>query len=178
MTEPVRNLLVTGRPGVGKTTLIERVLEQLAVDTGGFYTREILKDGTRVGFSIAGLNGRTGVLAHVDLASPFRVGKYGVNRDDLERVGVTAIDEALGGAALIVMDEIGRMELCSPAFQDAVVRALDSHTPVLGTLQDRKNDFLDSVRARPDVSVVRVNSGNRECLVPVLRDEILELLGK
>jgi nucleoside-triphosphatase THEP1 len=76
------------------------------------------------------------------------------------------------------MDEIGRMELCSPAFQKAIDRALDSPKPVLGTIQDRTNAFLDSVRERPDVEVLRVNTGNRVCLVPVLRDKMLELLGE
>ena len=177
MTVLRKNVFVTGRPGIGKTTLIERVLDALDIDAGGFYTRELLESGSRVGFSIIGLHGDSGVLAHVDHESPFRVGKYGVNCEDLERVGVRAIDEALKRSRLIVMDEIGRMELCSPAFQEAVGRALDSPTPVLGTVQDRANAFLDSVRARSDVEVMRVNNGNRECLVPVLRDRMLELLG-
>jgi len=163
---------------VGKTTLIERVLDALDIEAGGFYTRELLEGGSRVGFSIIGLHGDSGVLANVDHEGPFRVGKYGVNCEDLERVGVRAIDEALKRSRLIVMDEIGRMELCSQAFQDAVGRALSSPTPVLGTIQDRSNAFLDSVRARSDVEIMRVNAGNRECLVPVLRDLVLELLGE
>ena len=178
MTARTKNLFVTGRPGIGKTTLIERVLGVLDVDAGGFYTRELLEDGRRVGFSIVGLHGERGVLAHVDHEGSFRVGKYGVNCEDLERVGVRAIDEAVKRSRLIVMDEIGRMELCSQAFQEAVGRALGSPTPVLGTIQDRSNAFLDSVRARPDVKILRVSTGNRECLVPVLRDLLLELLGE
>ncbi len=178
MTTRRKNLFVTGRPGIGKTTLIERVLAALDIDAGGFYTRELLDDGRRVGFSIVGLHGEQGVLAHVDHESSFRVGKYGVNCEDLERVGVRAIDEAVKHSGLIVMDEIGRMELCSQAFQGAVGRALSSPTPVLGTIQDRSNAFLDSVRARPDVKILRVSTGNRECLVPVLRDLIRELLGE
>ena len=178
MTVGTKNLFVTGRPGVGKTTLIERVLGVLDVDAGGFYTRELLEDGRRVGFSIVGLHGERGVLAHVDHEGSFRVGKYGVNCEDLESVGVRAIDEAVKRSRLIVMDEIGRMELCSQAFQEAVGRALSSPTPVLGTIQDRSNAFLDSVRARPDVKILRVTTGNRECLVPVLRDLLLELLGE
>lgn len=176
MTTERKNILVTGHPGVGKTTLIERVLGKLTVDTGGFYTREILEDGERVGFSIVGLHGDTGVLARVDHESPYRVGKYGVNREDLERVGVRAIDEALESSTLVIMDEIGRMELCSDTFQSAVVRALDSRKPLLGTLQKRDNPFLDSIRARPDVELIPVNTANRECLVPVLMERLEELL--
>lgn len=174
---PVRNVFVTGRPGVGKTTLIRRVLERLDADTGGFYTAEIREDGARVGFSIVGLNGETGELARVGLASPFRVGRYGVNRDDLERVGVRAIDEAVGRSRLVVMDEIGRMELCSESFRAAVGAALDSATPVFGTIQDRSNAFLDAVRARSDTQIVRVDEGNRDGLVDVLVERLGELLG-
>ena len=118
------------------------------------------------------------MLAHVDHEGPFRVGKYGVNPADLERVGVPSILDAVENASLVVMDEVGRMELFSSAFQEAVTTALDSPKLVFGTLQDRSNVFLDSIRARPDVEVTRVTPGNRECLVPVLRDRLLELLGE
>jgi nucleoside-triphosphatase len=171
-----RNLFMTGRPGVGKTTLIERVLELLDVTAGGFCTREIREDDARVGFEIADLSGRTGVLAHIDLESGFRAGRYGVNRSDLERIGVPAIRDAVERADLIVMDEIGRMELCSPAFQHEVERALDSGTPVLGTLQDRTSPFLDRVRGRPDVTIVRITEDNRDAMVGVVREAVERLL--
>ncbi len=164
------NLFVTGKPGVGKTTLIERVLSSLGVEVAGFFTREIRERGSRVGFSIASLSGVTGVLAHVDLDTPYRVGRYGVNRSDLERVGVQAIEEGVRGAPLVVMDEIGRMELCSPRFRAAVEHALDSEATVFGTIQDRSNPFLDGIRARPDVTVLRVTEGNRDDMAdPIVR---------
>ncbi|MBD3347814.1 MAG: NTPase [Candidatus Eisenbacteria bacterium] len=167
-----RNLFVTGRPGVGKTTLIEKVLERLDVRAGGFYTREIREGGKRVGFSIVGMDGERGVLAHVGIESEHRVGKYGVDREDLERVGVAALESAIEEADLVVMDEIGRMELCSPLFRDAVIRALDCPGPVLGTIQDRSNEFLDGVRSRDDVSVVRVTEENRDELADALADAV------
>jgi nucleoside-triphosphatase len=173
----VKNVFVTGKPGVGKTTIIERVLQALDVDAGGFCTREIREAGERVGFSIDGLNGDSGILARVGFESPFRVGRYGVNRDDLERVGVAALNDAVANASLIVMDEVGRMELCSETFRAAVARALDSEKPLLGTLQARSNDFLDSIRAREDVELFTVTTANRECLVPFIRDRMKELLG-
>jgi nucleoside-triphosphatase len=172
----VRNVFVTGRPGVGKTTLIRRVLGRLDADAGGFYTAEIREDGARVGFSIVGLNGERGELARVGLASSFRVGRYGVNRDDLERVGVRALQEAVSRSGLVVMDEIGRMELCSESFRAAVGAALDSTTPVFGTIQDRSNPFLDAVRARADTEVLRVDEGNRDELVELLVERLGELL--
>jgi nucleoside-triphosphatase len=171
-----KNVLVTGRPGAGKTTLIEAVLAGLRVRAGGFVTREIREQGRRVGFSIEDLRGERGVLAHVGLASPYRVGRYGVNRADLERVGVTALDRAVRESDLIVMDEIGRMELCSRPFQEAVIRALDSEKPVLGTIQDRSNAFLDSIRGRADVDIVRVTESNRDKLAPRIIGDLERLL--
>jgi nucleoside-triphosphatase THEP1/uncharacterized protein with PIN domain len=173
-----RNLFVTGRPGVGKTTLIKRVLDDLDADVGGFVTSEIRAAGARVGFAITDLRGDEGVLAHVSIESPFRVGKYGVNREDLERIGVGALDGAIASSDLVVMDEIGRMELCSESFQEAVGRALDSPKPVFGTIQDRENRFLDEVRARPDVEVVRITEANRDDMRKVVAEKLAALLGR
>lgn len=172
-----KNVLITGRPGVGKTTLIRRVLGALAVDAGGFYTHEIRERGARVGFAITDLRGASGILAHVDRRGGYRVGKYGVNSEDLERIGIPAVREAVLRSRLVVMDEIGRMELCSRAFQDAVLEALGSPVPVLGTIQDRKNSFLDAVRARDDVEIVRVDEANRDRLVEDLVERVRALTG-
>lgn len=162
MIVPRKNVLVTGRPGVGKTTLVRAVVDALGVRAMGFVTREIREGGERVGFSIADLDGPSGVLARIDLASPYRVARYGVNRDDLERIGVAALDRAVGRASLIVMDEVGRMELCSDLFQAAVRRALDSEVPVLATIQDRANPFLDAIRARHDVQLLTITESDRD----------------
>jgi nucleoside-triphosphatase len=174
--KPSGNLFVTGRPGVGKTTLVRAVVADLDVAAGGFTTAEIREAGRRVGFTVNDLDGTSGTLAHVALKSPHRVGRYGVNRDDLERIGVRAIERAVERSRLVVMDEIGRMELCSEAFQDAVMRALDAPVPVFGTIQDRSNRFLDAVRARPDVEVVRLTPSSRDAVRTTVRQKLAALL--
>jgi nucleoside-triphosphatase len=157
------NILITGRPGVGKTTIIRQVLQQLAGQLGGFTTQEIRRGGRRVGFSILAVDtGQEGVLAHIDIPGPHRVGLYGVNTEDMERVGVPALRRAIEGADLIVMDEIGRMENYCPSFQSAVVRALEAPQDVLGTLQMRSTPFLDRIRRRRDVVVRLVTRENRD----------------
>jgi nucleoside-triphosphatase len=159
------NLLLTGKPGVGKTTVIQKILSRLGRAASGFTTQEIRRGGLRVGFSIRAVDtGQEGVLAHVDIRSSCRVGKYGVDVDEMERVGVSALRRAIVSGNLIVMDEIGRMENYCSAFQRAVGDALDAHGDVLGTLQMRSTPFLDGIRRRPDVMVRQVTEQNRDRL--------------
>ena len=85
----MKNILLTGRPGCGKTTLIKRVVEELALPAGGFYTEEIRQRGERVGFKIITLSGEEAVFADVDFRTPQRLGKYGLDLAALETVGFT-----------------------------------------------------------------------------------------
>lgn len=172
----VKNLLLTGKPGVGKTTLIERVVKDLKVPVGGFFTREIREKGVRVGFQLMTWEGKSGVLSHINSQSPFRVGKYGVDIDVIERVGVPAILDAIDHARLIAIDELARMELFSEGFQKAVQAALDSKTPVLGVIQERAHPFLGGVRQRSDVQLYSVTLENRDKLVRILKEKISELI--
>lgn len=178
LTSPaITNLLITGTPGVGKTTAIRRTLELLGeVRLGGFVTEAIEERGRRTGFSVRDLRGPIGVLASTDLASGPRVSRYRVNVPDIERIGVPALLSAIGEADLIVCDEIGRMELLCPAFCEAIVRCLDAPTPVFGTLQARHNTFLDAIRARPDVEIVVVTPHNRDLLPAQLTVRLRALL--
>ena len=159
-----KNVLLTGKPGVGKTTLLKKLLADLSVHIGGFYTEEIRSGGRRVGFKIRSFSGEEEVLAHVDSPSPFRVSRYGVNVQAFERVGVPAIERAIRESDLIVMDELGKMELFSEPFQRAALRALDSPKPVLGVIQQARTPFLGRIRRREDVEVIEVTVENRDAL--------------
>ena len=154
------NLLLTGQPRVGKTTLIKKLIQPLEIKIGGFWTEEIRAGGRRVGFRIRS-NTDEDVLAHIDSTSRSRVGPYGVNISAFERVGVRAIEQGMVSDDLIIMDELGRMELYSDRFRETAVHALDCTKPVLGVVQDRRNTFLDSIRARKDITLVRITLENR-----------------
>ncbi len=163
--ERATNVLLTGTPGVGKTTVIRRTLGLLSgTKVGGFFTEAIEEGGRRTGFALADLRGPRGVLASVKLSSGPRVSKYRVNVPDMVSIGVPALLNALCDADLVVCDEIGRMELFCREFQDAIVCCLDADKPLLGTIQARRNEFLDHIRAREDVDVIRVTPGNRDGL--------------
>ena len=169
---PPKNIFLTGRPGVGKTTLVHRVVERLPHLAGGFFTREMRENGTRVGFELELLDGRKGLLAHVRSDSPYRVGKYGVEVAAFEQIGVEGLKEALSRPGVIVVDEVGRMELYSERFQSTVRTVLDSDHIVFGVLQAKRNPFLDAIRSRDDVSVIEVTVANRDRLAPSVLDAI------
>jgi nucleoside-triphosphatase len=166
-----QTVLVTGRPGSGKTTLIKRALNELPQHFGGFYTEEIRDHGTRVGFKVVALEGGEAVFAHVDFATPERVGKYGLDLSALEVVGVNAIREAMQAERPIVIDEIGPMEIRSVGFREAVNDALDSELPVLATIFSRSLPFTDGIKSRPDVVLIEVSPNNRERLVSQLSEK-------
>ena len=154
------NLFLTGPPGCGKSTLIMRLTGHLSFRARGFTTAEIRPPGGgREGFRITTLDGREGILAHKKLfdAGP-RLGSYRVNLEDLDTIGSAEIEAALEDplAELIVIDEIARMELFSERFRAAALRALDSPKPLLGTLQIRRDPFLDAVRSRADTIIVPI----------------------
>jgi nucleoside-triphosphatase len=168
-----RKILLTGRPGCGKTTLIKRVAKELALPAGGFYTEEMREAGTRVGFKLVTLDGEDAVFAHVDFKTRQRVGKYGLNLSTLEAVGVEAIREAVRARQLVVIDEIGPMELRSAIFGAAVSEALDNNVPILATIVARPLPFADQIKERSDVTVIEVRPDNREQLVSELAGEFM-----
>jgi nucleoside-triphosphatase len=166
-----KNILLTGPPRVGKTTLIMKALAKLKEkDSGGFYTEEIREKGVRVGFRILTLDGMEGILSHVDYRGGVRVGRYGVNLIDLEEVGVKSILDSLE-KDVVVIDEIGKMELFSGKFRDAVMKALDTGK-VLGTIKLGIDEFTEEIRMRKDVETIEVTFQNRDTLADRLIEKI------
>jgi nucleoside-triphosphatase len=164
------NILVTGRPGCGKTTLIEKIAARLGERAGGFLTREIRKHGARLGFQLITLDGRFATLAHVNIAGPVRVGRYGVDLGALERVGLPAVREAMEAGRIVVIDEIGKMELASPAFRHVVLQALDSPSRVLATIHAHAHPFTDALKLRKDVRIFELTLSNRDRAEGVIRE--------
>ena len=165
-----KNILLTGRPGCGKTTLVRRVVKEVAQPAGGFYTEEIRKHRERVGFKIVTLDGKEGVFAHVNFKTQQRLGKYGLDLSPLETIGTEAVSEAVRARQLTVIDEIGPMEIRSAIFRDVVNDALNSRAPLLGTITARPFPFTDAIKKRRDVTLIEVRRDNREQLVSELSD--------
>ena len=162
-----KHLLITGKPGVGKTTLIKKIIQEIRNITPnynitGFYTNEIRQDGLRIGFDIHTIDGRQGILARSNesqFKSRIRVGKYFVNITDLEDLVVPLL---YNSTDLLIIDELGKMELFSLKFQKAVNFAFNNQPRVIATLPYYKHTFLDSIRKRQDVIIFELTRSNRK----------------
>lgn len=154
--------LLTGRPGTGKTSLIKHVVAGMTGKAVGFYTEEIRGGGARQGFRLITLDGQEAILAHVNIHSPYRVSKYGVDIDSLDRVGVFALKQAAKECELVVIDEIGRMELFSTNFREAVLKIVNSGMKVLGTIMSSPNPWADAIKHHPQVNLVEVTRTNHQ----------------
>ncbi|HZD18964.1 MAG TPA: NTPase [Actinomycetota bacterium] len=158
-------ILLEGRPGVGKTTVARRLVADLrsrGVEVAGFTTRELREHGRRVGFEIEDLGGEAGVLAHVDLPGPPRVGRYGVDLSALEQIALRALRRP---ADLLVIDELGKMELASADLRRTVSDLFDTGgATIVATVHAGAHSFIDALVRRPDVEIVRVSERNRDGL--------------
>ena len=176
-----RNIHITGPPGCGKSTFIIRIAQKIGDRASGFTTAELRSaNGAREGFKITTLSGKEGILAHKRLREGPRVGSYRVNLRDLDDIGAAELEAAIDDPAteLIVVDEIARMELFSPRFRRAIERALDSPKPLLGTLQIRRDPFLDAVRSRPDTMIIGIEREKLEEAERLVLSELLNALGR
>lgn len=168
------NILITGRPGTGKTTLIKEIFQKTGKRAGGFYTEEIRKERQRRGFKIRTLDGKTGILSGIDIDSPYRVGKYRVNLPDFERIALTAVENALESSEIIIIDEIGPMELFSQKFKNLVLKALDSPNHVIATIKLKGARFIDKIKSRSDVIIFNLDSSNKEDILRSILEAIDE----
>ena len=163
-----RILILTGAPGVGKTTVLTKTVDALKAkgfSVGGMISREVREGNLRVGFEILDLtNGKHGWLAHVNGLGP-QVGKYHVNLDDLDNIGTTAITQALEKCGAIAIDEIGPMELYSQKFKQTVTQVLESKKLVLIVVHGKAKDpLVTQVKRRVDAEIFNVTFSNREKL--------------
>jgi nucleoside-triphosphatase len=161
---PAPRILVTGPPGVGKTTLVLRVIELLRpMRLSGFYTEEVRGRSGRTGFRIVTLDGRTAQLATAGGRGGPRVGRYSVHLGALEAVCEGVLDPR-PGTDVLVIDEIGKMECLSPAFVRAAQRALSGSVPVLGTVALAGGGFIAEAKRLPGVDVIALSRENRDRL--------------
>ncbi len=178
MPSKCTKILLTGPPGCGKTTAIMRIVAGLACENiAGFYTQEIRERNVRKGFRWKRLDGVSGTLAHVDIKSPFKVGKYGVDVAGFEAAVVPVLDAEQSDADLIVLDEIGKMECFSEEFVAAVRRLFESEKSVLATVALKGAGLISEIKNHPGTELITLSRHNRdETVAEIIRR--LSFLGK
>ena len=167
--------LLTGRPGTGKTSIIKQAIAGLEDKAGGFYTEEIRSQGVRQGFRLVTLDGETAILAYINFPSPYRVSKYGVDIDSLDKVGVSALEQAARDCDLVVVDEIGKMELFSAKFRETVQDIINRGNRLLGTIMLSPNPYADAIKRQPQVNLVTVTRTNHQQVLAELQNWLKNL---
>jgi nucleoside-triphosphatase len=172
-------VIITGRPGVGKTTVFLQAVDSLRVlglNIGGFVSREVRVTGNRVGFEIMDLTTRRkGWLAHVDQHIGPKVGKYRVNTDDLVEVGVGSIQRSLreDPVGVIAVDEIGPMELTCSEFVQVINNAAKSTKTLLATVHYRERSNILHKFGLTSAEAFEVTLENRETINYKILDAVI-----
>jgi len=166
-------ILLTGLPGCGKTSAVMKIISSLECEkVAGFYTQEIRENRTRKGFGWKRLDGAGGILAHVDVKSRFKVGRYGVDIAGFEKDVVPVLDAEQTDTELFVIDEIGKMECLSHTFVAAIRRLFACDKSVLATVAKKGSGLISEAKNFPHVQLFNLTRENRNITVK----EILQVL--
>ncbi|XP_068085230.1 nucleoside-triphosphatase THEP1 [Anabrus simplex] len=180
--QQVKYFMLTGVPGVGKTTLIKKICDILSkngVSQKGYYTEELRNASKRVGFDVVTLNGERGPLARIDTGSGrFKVGRYNVLIESFENLVLPIFNNLQQSSCpVLVIDEIGKMELFSKNFQKKVEEVFKSDQLILGTVPSASSDQLvRKIKTNPRTRVIEVTHSNRNDLAQTIASDILSVL--
>ncbi len=170
---------ISGSQGVEKTETLEKIIDMLddeGITVGGMVSDPIMENNRRVGYQVMNWqNKEKAVFAHLNLDTMLEIEGYGVNLDSLEEVGVKAIQDAAETRDVILVDEIGKMQVESEAFNQTVKRAMELNKPMILTFQKKsRNTLLQDIRRRDDVRMLELTDVNKDLLPYKIVDLITE----
>lgn len=169
--------LITGKPGIGKTTLIKKLAQSLnPKELCGFYTEEIRERNERVGFKIITFHNGEGILAHINFRSSYKISKYYIDIQKFEKLIIPELN-LVREKKIILIDEIGKMELFSQKFKEKIKEIFDLDNIIVATIPISKIEFIENLKSLPKVKIYEINFGNRNRLIEILKGEITNLLG-
>lgn len=173
-----RSFLLTGKPRTGKSTLIKKLILEMGPEVcGGFYTEEIFDtNNERAGFRCVSIEGEGVEIAHVESSSGARIGRYGIDIEQFEKFAVRVLQEAMDSKRIIVVDEIGFMQMLSSSFQRKVHKMMSENRIVVGTVPLDSHPEIDKIKYSKEVKLVRINESNRDVIAELLVKDILKAL--
>ncbi|MFA6428929.1 MAG: nucleoside-triphosphatase [Patescibacteria group bacterium] len=157
-------ILLTGLPGMGKTTVLERFLEAYKNDCFWILSKELRNPlGERVGFEAVTSDGQSGVFAHKEaIRSDDIIGSYHVDLTVVDKMFTESIlREIRTPQGLFVLDEIGRMEMLSKNFVAAIDRLFETDQPVLATIR-HGDEWAEKYKTHQKAVVFEITEKNRE----------------
>lgn len=171
----MNNILIEAKPGIGKTTLLRTIAYRIRhLKLGGFYTKEIRENNKRVGFKVETFSGQSGILSHIKFNTVPKVGKYRIDIPSFERIGVKGLKLALSESQIILIDEIGKMELFSEKFKETLMQCFESDKKVIATIMSHSHPFVDELKHRSDVQIFKLTLENRNRIGSVIINEVLK----
>lgn len=173
-------ILITGKPGCGKTTLVKHLghyLRQNRYTLRGFYTEEIREEGSRVGFIIKTWDGMEALLAHKNAESPYGVGKYRVLLENIDNIAVPAM-KPQSKDDIIIVDEVGKMECLSPIFCKQVLSLMEASNLLVMTIPLRGGKLVEKIRSMPGARIFVIDRHDRDRVREELAQTITACLKK
>jgi nucleoside-triphosphatase len=155
-------IFITAKPRSGKSTAIKEIVSQIGIDKcKGFYTEEIRKNNKRIGFRIKTLDGKEGILASLDSKSELRYGRYGLNIETFEELCLSSIENDLDDSKVIIIDEVGPMEIHSEKFKALLESIIKKPCIVIGTIYYRDFPWIDEFKKSEEIEVIELSLENR-----------------
>ncbi len=155
----IRQILITGMPGSGKTSLIKKLANNISEPYSGFFTGEIREKGIRTGFEVETFSGKKEMLAHININSKLKLSKYGVDIEGLEKLAIPEIEKALEDKSLLIIDEIGKMELFSERFKNFLNEVYKSKIRLIATMMYKPNPICDHLKKAPGTKLFVLQKG-------------------
>lgn len=153
------HFFLTGKPRIGKTTALKKIISEIGVENfSGFYTEEIVENSNRTGFKIISLNGDESVIADVISNSDIRVGRYGVNVSEFESIAIDSVQNNKN--KIIVIDEIGPMQISSPKFLSTINQLMQSSQTVLETIYYASHPKIDDIKSHSSMKMYELTREN------------------
>ncbi len=172
----MQKIIIRGRPGVGKTTLIKKLAERLKREKKsllGFYTEEIRETGIRVGFKVKSFAGEEATMAHINYSTPYQVSRYKVDLGKFEKVALPELKRAKEERGVVIIDEIGKMELFSKEFQKEVLALMETDRMIIATCSIAPLPFISTLTKIPEIKVKEITLHNRNDLLKELATLVL-----